>query len=127
MTVCIGLCVFNNGFGLPYVFQNIERIQYLFEDKIQVVIAYDESSDNSLGFIMSKLNDFHIHIIKKQTRPDFIFRNGYICFARNMILEYIRENIPDTKYLMMMDSNEYACIGDIKVHEIYKILNRKNE
>jgi len=127
MTVCIGLCVFNNGFGLPYVFQNIERIQTLFEDKIQIVIAYDESPDNSLGFIMSKLNDFQIHIIKNNNRPDFTYRNGYICFARNLILKYIRENIPDTKYLMMMDSNEYACVGDIQLETLQETLDREKE
>ena len=49
MTVCIGLCVYNNGFGLPYIFNNIERIQTLFTEKINIIVAYDESHDNSLG------------------------------------------------------------------------------
>lgn len=127
MSICIGLCVFNNGFGLPYIFKNIERIQSLFTEKIQIVIAYDESHDNSLGFIMSKLNDFNIHFTDKNNRPDFAYRNGYICFARNMILKYIRKNIPDTKYLIMMDSNEYACVGDIQLDTFKEILEPERE
>jgi len=128
MSVCIGLCVYNNGFGLPYVFQNIEKIQTIFpEKKVQIVIAYDESPDNSLGFLLSKLDLFNIHILKNDNTKTYMFHNGYITNARNQILKYIRENIPDTEYLMMMDSNEYACVGDICVDVLREVFIRENE
>jgi len=127
MQVCIGLCVYNNEFGLPYVFKNIERIQSLFQEKIHIIIAYDESHDTSLGFIMSKLDSFNIHILKNQYKVEYPFKTGYICDARNLILNYIRNFLPDTHYLMMMDSNEYACVGDINLKTLEEALIREKE
>ena len=126
MQVCIGLCVYKNEFGLPFVFKNIERIQTLFEKKIQIVVAFDESPDCSLGFLLSKLESFNIHIIKN-TKPISNSRVENISNARNVILDYIRENISETEYVIMMDTNEYACVGDIQVNVLREVLDRKNE
>lgn len=127
MTICIGLCVYNNAFGLPFIFDNIERIQTLFSEKIQIIIAYDESYDTSLGIILSKLDKFNIYILKKQYNVEYPFKTGYICDARNLILNYIRDFFPETEYLMMMDSNEYACIGNINLDTLREALDRKSE
>lgn len=127
MTICIGLCVYNNEFGLPYIFKNIERIQTLFKEKIKIIIAYDESPDTSLGFIMSKLDSFDIHILKNEYKVEYPFKIGYICDARNLILNYIRNFFPETHYLMMMDSNEYACVGDINLETLEEALEREKE
>jgi len=120
MQVCIGLCVYNNEFGLPYVFKNIERIQTCFKEKIQVVVAYDESPDCSLGILLSKLDSFHIHIIKN-TKPITNSRVVNIANSRNQILEFVRENIPKTTYMIMIDSNEYACIGEISLDVLKEV------
>jgi hypothetical protein len=127
MQVCIGLCVYNNEFGLPHVFKNIERIQTLFKEKIHIIIAYDESPDTSLGFIMSKLDAFDIHILKNEHKIKYPFKIGYICDARNLILNYIRNFFPYTHYLMMMDTNEYACIGDINLKTLIEALNMEKK
>lgn len=128
MSVCIGLCVYKNEFGLPYIFKNIERIQTIFpEKKIEIIVAYDESPDCSLGFLLSKLDLFHIHILKNYNTETYMFHNGYIANARNQILKHIRENIPETKYLIMMDSNEYACVGDIQLDILKEVLEPERE
>ena len=102
MTVCIGLCVYKNEFGLPYIFKNIERIQTIFpEQKIEIIVAYEESADCSLGFLLSKLDFFHIHILKNYNTEKYMFHNGYIANARNQILEFIREKFPLTNYLII--------------------------
>jgi len=127
MTVCIGLCVYKNEFGLPYVFNNIERIQTIFpEEKIQIVVAYDESPDCSLGFLISKLKTFNIHILKNNTGTTKV-RVENISNARNHILHYIRETFPDTIYMIMMDTNEYACIGEISLDVLKETFERENE
>ena len=96
MSVCIGLCVYKNEFGLPYIFKNIERIQTLFpEKKIQIIVAFDESPDCSLGFLLSKLDLFHIHIMKNIKQKSNL-RVENISNSRNLILDYIRENISET-------------------------------
>lgn len=130
MSVFIGLCVFNNAFGLPYVFQNIERIQTYFETKVNIVIAYDESWDSSLGIILSKIDDFQIHILKNENaQQNYQYKIEYICNARNRILTYIRniKTEPEPEYLIMMDSNDYACIGNIRTDILQEALERKNE
>jgi len=126
MTVCIGLCVYNNGFGLPYVFNNIERIQTLFTEKINIIVAYDECHDNSLGYLISKNNSFNIHILKNlDTRSTSRVEN--ISNARNKIVNYINIHFPDTEYMIMMDSNEYSCIGEIYVDTLREVLQKKQE
>lgn len=130
MSLCIGLCVYGSEFGLPYVFKNIERIQTLFQEKIQVVVAYAESPDCSLGFLISKLPEFDIHILKNpnaksNTKSTIHVEN--IANARNQILEHIRSKFTDTKYLIMMDTNEYACIGDIQLETLSEVLNPDKE
>jgi len=126
MTVCIGLCVYKNEFGLPYVFKNIERIQTLFKEKIEIVVGYDESSDTSLGFLISKLKTFNIHILKNNTALTKV-RVDNICNARNNILHYIRDKFPETTYMIMMDTNEYACIGDISLDVLKETFFREKE
>lgn len=128
MSICIGLCVYKNEFGLPFIFKNIERIQTLFpEKKIQIVVAYEESADCSLGILISKLSDFDIHILKNYNTEKYMVHYKYIANARNQILHFIRENIPLTKYLMMMDTNEYGCAGDIQLDVLKEIFEPEQE
>jgi hypothetical protein len=126
MSVCIGICVYKNEFGLPFVFKNIQRIQSLFtEKKIEIIVAYDESPDASLGFLISKLKTFNIHILKNTSSTKIKVDN--ISNARNNILHYIRETFPETTYMIMMDSNEYACIGDISLDILKETFEREKE
>jgi glycosyltransferase involved in cell wall biosynthesis len=129
MSCSIGLCVYNNAFGLPYIFKNIEKIQTLFTEKINIIIFYDESQDESLQIIHNQIETNKNQNIKiiHNTKPKTNLHVDNICYARNSILEYIRSNIPNTKYLMMMDSNEYACVGEIQLQPLRDVFLREAE
>ena len=147
----IGLCVYNNESGLPSVLSNIIKIteSKLFE-KITVVAFYDYSSDKSHS-IMEKFKSQYststciemVIIINKsnasrQMRMDFgnanrvldKNRTARIAIARNGILYYIRAQQASgvyNKYFIMMDSNEYACVGQINIETLRSALHRSGE
>lgn len=145
----IGLCVYNNEPGLPSVLSNIMKIyeSKLF-DKITVVAYYDMSADKSYSILelfksscsnslSSKIETVIISNKKTQLRMSFghtrvmdKYRTMRIANARNQILNYIR--IAQTqgkinKYFIMMDSNEYACVGKINIDTLRDALERSNE
>jgi hypothetical protein len=128
ISIAIGLCVYNNEFGLKYVFKNIESLKnsYIFE-KINVIIFYDKSFDKSLEIIESYLNILDIKIMMNQKIIDPCFKVDNICTARNYILEFIRQNYTDYEYFIMMDSNNYSCIGNIRIDELKNILKKSDE
>ena len=145
----IGLCVYNNEPGLPSVLSNILKISEskLFE-KITVVAFYDYSSDNSHS-IMENFKRQYSNIIEmviiinksnasRQMRMDLGGANRVldknrttrIAIARNGILNYIRSQRSKgvyNKYFIMMDSNEYACVGKINIETLRSALNRSDE
>jgi hypothetical protein len=147
----IGLCVYNNEPGLTSVLSNIIKISEsnLFE-KITVVAFYDYSSDKSHS-IMEKFKSQYststciemVIIINKsnasrQMRMDFgnanrvldKNRTARIAIARNGILNYIRAQQASgiyNKYFIMMDSNEYACVGQINIETLRSALHRSSE
>ena len=153
----IGLCVYNNEPGLPSVLLNIVKIieSYLFE-KITVVVFYDNSSDNSYSImeVFKKkyesvcANTFKMIIVvnknsrNRNMRMDFgggnnaisrvldTGRTARIAIARNGILHVIRGMHNRgflNKYFIMMDSNEYACVGQINIPTLRSALERSDE
>lgn len=143
----IGLCVYNNEHGLPSVLSNIIKISEskLFE-KITVVAFYDYSSDKSYS-IMEKFKIQYSNFIEfviinqhqnRQMRMDFGNANRVldknrttrIAIARNGILNCIRSQRASgvyNKYFIMMDSNEYACVGQINIETLRSALHRSSE
>jgi len=120
----IGLCVYNNEEGLPRVLLNICKLCKLFQ--ITVVVFYDESTDRSLEILESdEFKCLRINIIKN-THPKHPERTYRIAFARNVILEVIKRHGPGSDYFIMMDTNEYACVGDIDVGVIEETIARKD-
>jgi hypothetical protein len=121
---CICLCVYNNEEGLPYVLNNIKKLDTIFNTKI--LVFYDHSIDKSL----SLLNDYNnnnnnMEIIinnNKKSRS----RTENIAFARNNLLQLIRDKYNKYEYFIMMDSNEYSCIGNIKIDIIKETLSMNN-
>lgn len=112
---CIGLCVYNNEQGLPAVIRNLLHIKNHFV-KTKIIFFYDPSQDNSLFLLMDLKKRFPAEvdiIINKQTKTNM--RTENIANARNGILQVIREKYSQVKYFVMMDSNEYSCIGDIQI------------
>jgi hypothetical protein len=128
-TLVIGLCVYNSARGLPSVLKNIDKIKKhrLFTD-IKIVVSYDNSKDKSLNILemYEKENKKDIEIIKNENRTSKI-KTENIAFARNQILERIREKYANYEYFIMMDTNEYSCIGDINVNILEDVIKRKDE
>jgi hypothetical protein len=138
-SVVIGLCVYNSANGLPSVLKNIDKIKKykLFTD-IKIIACYDNSDDDSLDILnsyeykketaaeISETKTKNIEIIKNECRISDA-RTESIAFARNKILERIREKYSNYEYFIMMDTNEYSCIGDINVNVLEEVIKRKDE
>jgi hypothetical protein len=151
----IGLCVYNNEPGLPSVLSNIVKIMEsnLFY-KVTVVAFYDNSSDNSYSMLETFKNKyeslcadtFKMIIVNntnsRKMRMDFgsgsnsvtrvldSSRTARIALARNGILHVIRglhKREFLNKYFIMMDSNEYACVGQINIPTLCSALERSDE
>jgi hypothetical protein len=152
----IGLCVYNNERGLPSVLSNIVKIieSCLFE-KITVVAFYDNSSDKSHSIMelfkkkyeSVRANTFKMIIVvnkpnSRNMRMDYgggsnavsraldTSRTARIAVARNGILNVIRglhNRGFRNKYFIMMDSNEYACVGQINIPSLRSALERSDE
>ena len=121
---CICLCVYNNEEGLPYVLNNIKKLNNIFNTKI--LVFYDHSNDNSLSILTDYLNNNNnMEIIINNNNKSWI-RTENIAFARNVLLQLIREKYNNYEYFIMMDSNEYSCIGNIKIDIIKETLLMNN-
>jgi hypothetical protein len=125
-SVVIGLCVYNSAKGLPSVLKNIDKIKNykLFTD-IKIIACYDNSKDNSLDILETYEKDI-IEIIKNENRTSKV-KTENIAFARNKILERIREKYANYEYFIMMDTNEYSCVGDINMNVLEDVIKRKDE
>ena len=116
--VCIAGCVKNCGKHLDSVFQNIRKVVSLF-NSYEVVIAYDESNDNSMAELTRLSNEFNITILNAHSKSDNRCRN--ICNARNVLLEYIEKN--RYTHMVMMDMDE-VCSKPIHLSVVEDALDR---
>ncbi len=141
----IGLCVYNNERGLPSVLSNIVAIsQSKLFDKLTVVAFYDASADKSYSILESfKTEHSAIETViisnkAKEFRMSFgnasrvldKSRTMRIAAARNEILNYMRfahKRGQTNNYFIMMDSNEYACVGKINLDTLRNALQRSDE
>jgi hypothetical protein len=141
----VGLCVYNNERGLPSVLSNIVCMsQSKLFDKITVVAYYDTSADKSYSILdsfksqHSKYTLIEMIIISNNKREIRMSlgnanrvtsksRTARIAVARNRILNYMRSTQNKNKYFIMMDSNEYACVGQINIDTLRDALHRSHE
>ena len=115
----ICLSIYNNEFGLPYCLNNIAKLAQCF-DTLHVVAFYDDSQDRSLEILTEFKRDNDIDLtILVNNNAKFAERTANIAFARNVLLTYIRTRFAECDYFIMMDTNEYSCIGDIQV-DVFK-------
>ena len=122
---CICLCVYNNQFGLPFVLNNINKINGLFES-LQILVLYDSSTDDSLQILNEYNNKYkNMEIIINECKKSQ-HRVENIAVARNALLGLIRQKYSSYEYFIMMDSNEYSCIGDINPDVITDALSRND-
>ena len=146
----IGLCVYNNERGLPSVLSNIVKIsESKIFDKLIVVAYYDTSADKSYSILESFKNKHSNSgstlietVIISNKKKDFRMSFGNasrvmdksrtmrIAAARNEILNYMRfahKRGQGNNYFIMMDSNEYACVGQINIDTLRHALRRSDE
>jgi len=117
-TLYIAGCVKNCGKYLDKVFNNFRKIINLF-DSYQIIIAYDESKDNSLSELVRLSQKFDMKIIRANGTSLVSCEN--ICNARNAILKYLKGR--DYKYLIMVDMDD-VCLTPINIPVLEETLAR---
>ena len=116
-------CIYNNEKYLKKVFNNIDNLIKLFDDYF-IVVAYDDSEDNSLKILQEMKNKYKMEIIVCSKNNTYTCQN--ICDARNKILNYIRKNNENNfNYIISMDMDD-VCSEEIDIENIKKILNKKD-
>lgn len=124
-TAALGLCIRNCAEGLPAVLKNILAIRPLFE-RLTVIAAYDHSTDNSLK-LLEEFGLMHGDIaVIRLPQPPGPVRTERISRARNAILAEIRQRFWDVKYFIMMDANNYSCVGPIRPAVLAAALARED-
>jgi hypothetical protein len=123
----VGGCVKDSGVYLNNVFQNIKLLKQIF-DEIHIIIAYDNSKDNSLKILEENKITFKKFDILINTNPLSERRTENISNARNSILnkihEYKKMDIQNEwNYFIMMDSDE-ICGGKMEIDVLNKYLIR---
>ena len=122
MKCCFCGTVRNCGPYLEKNLQNIEIISKLFED-YEIIIVYDQSSDNSLQILkkyQKKNNKLKIYII-----PQLIshFRTYRLAHARNICFNYVKEN--NFPLFIMMDFDDVNA-KQVNTKILEKYLNNEN-
>jgi hypothetical protein len=110
---------------LPFVLNNINQLKKLFS-KTQILVFYDNSNDNSLQILKeyNKTNENMEIIINYLERTPS--RTTNIAFARNSLIQLINKKFSDYEYFIMMDSNEYSCIGNMNIDVVEDVLKRED-
>lgn len=126
MNVFICGTIRNVGNYTEKVFENIRKISLLF-DKVKIIIAYDNSNDQSLFKLIEMKNMFEIDMdIIINTNRLAKHRTQNISNARNAVLNKIREykaNDVENKWnhFIMMDMDD-VCSGNIHLDVLVKHL-----
>lgn len=132
----ICLCVYKNEEGLPHVLKNIESIihECVFH-KVSILIYYDYDllADTSLSILLAwkrkHIDSISVHIIAPTMTKEIhntTHRTGRITWARNELLRYLRYDTTCSHFIMM-DTNNYACVGEIRSYILRQILLRQDE
>jgi hypothetical protein len=131
--VAVCLCVYKNEKGLPACLKNIEAIRHIFH-RMVINVVYDISEDKSYQI----LEDFKKHsednsiplnqripmnIIINTATKNINSKSVNIATCRNMLLDIIRNRYSEYDYFIMMDTNEYSCIGKINVQLMHDIIH----
>lgn len=120
MKCVIGGCVRNCEQYLYAVFQNIKKIENLF-DETQIIIAYDKSNDNSL-LILSKLRIIFPNLtILLNDKPLTDIRTVNIANARNRILDEINKKYMDYDFMILIDCDD-VCSKPINIDKFEPFL-----
>lgn len=122
---CICGTVRNCGPYLEKVLQNIETIGSQFSH-YKIIIAYDESNDDSLQILQKYKhinNNFILHI---GTEPLTPYRVQNIARARNKCLDILRTHFSDYEYFIMIDCDN-VCSSPIKLQYLLHYIIHNDE
>jgi hypothetical protein len=95
----------------PYLYKvlyNMEKIGSIFDD-YKIIIYYDNSSDNTLKILkdyQKKNNKMIFYVNKNKISP---YRTHNIAIARNFCLNYVKQNIENYPFFIMMDCDDVNC------------------
>jgi len=121
---CVCLCVYNNEEGLPRVLNNIKKLDEIFNTEI--LVFYDHSNDKTPQILNDfRMNHKNLKIIINNNKRSRL-RTENIAFARNSLIQLIRNDYKHYEYFIMMDSNEYSCVGNINIDVIKETLTHNN-
>jgi predicted O-linked N-acetylglucosamine transferase (SPINDLY family) len=120
-------CVRNCEKYLSFVFSNIKKLTELF-DEYKILIAYDESYDNTYNILLEYKKQFSTLEILSSNKQLTCHRTENISNARNTILDYIKkEDNPEYKQFIMMDFDDINA-GKMNIEVLKKYLfNEKYE
>lgn len=124
MNCCICGPVKNCGKYLNKVFENIEKIGALFDD-YKIVIYYDRSTDNTLNILKEYQLKNPKMIFYVNKNPISPFRTHNIAIARNFCLKYIKNNLKEFPFFIMMDFDDVNA-KNCNTETIKKYLNRND-
>lgn len=119
------MCVYNNEAGLSAVLRNIRLLKPMFNE-LKILVAYSFSHDQSLSILMNNADELSIEIIQVDVIEN-VDKTRNISNARNALLQKIRDKYCHFPYFIMMDANEYSCVGGINTDLILESLSRHNE
>jgi len=123
---CICLPVYNSEFGLPYVLKTVKILRREFK-QIQVLFFYDHSSDKSLSIINNFIKEnLSISKLCINNNQRSVVRTENIAFARNGMLHMIKSDYSDYDFFIMIDTNDYSCIGNIHIETLKEVFTPTN-
>jgi hypothetical protein len=124
MKCCICGPVKNCAKYLNKVFENVEKLGSLFDD-YTIIIYYDKSSDNTLDILKDYQTKNSRMIFFENKHPISPFRTHNIALARNVCLNYVRQNIQDFPFFIMMDFDDVNC-KNVDIEVLRKYLKRED-
>lgn len=110
---------------LDKVFENIEKIGQLF-DEYEILIFYDQSSDNTLQKLKSyQENNSRLKIYVNNTLISK-YRTHRLAYARNFCLNYVKSlDLNEHPFFIMMDFDDVNC-KTVKPEILKKYLQRND-
>lgn len=137
-TLCIGMCIYDNKYGVPYLFSNLKQIHdSCIFSTLRFVFIYEDNDPNlsNMNDQISKFSEtVHTSVVDmiKNRYPWEPVRQRNIGHARNSFLDYLREIHSDAEqcifsHFAFMDFNDYACIGPLNTMVLQDVMTLSHQ
>jgi hypothetical protein len=113
----------------------MEAIRHIFH-RMVINVVYDVSKDSSYKILedFKKQNEdkpanerIQLNIVVNTTKKNPNSKSENIANCRNILLDIIRKRYSNYDYFIMMDTNDYSCIGPINVKLMQDIMHPSND